>query len=86
MRKTFKTYSLSRLALIVQNVTVHIIQPGGFATSLTAFKTIENKAIRDFEASPIEVQQYYGKGAFNNCKYIFLICSARIYYGIKKFL
>ncbi|XP_029640072.1 retinol dehydrogenase 7 [Octopus sinensis] len=55
-----------RCALIIQNVTVHIIQPGGFATNLTSFETIERRAIRDFEASPIEVQQYYGKKAFDH--------------------
>ncbi|XP_014776247.1 retinol dehydrogenase 7 [Octopus bimaculoides] len=55
-----------RCALIIQNVTVHIIQPGGFATNLTAFESIVKRAIRDFEASPIEVQQYYGKKAFDN--------------------
>lgn len=55
-----------RCCLRVQNVSVHIVQPGAFHTNLTSFESIKNRAIQQFEASPIEVQQFYGRKALDN--------------------
>ncbi|GAB1600171.1 retinol dehydrogenase 7-like [Argonauta hians] len=50
-----------RATLLHQNVSVHIIQPGGFNTDLISIETITKRTYAQFESAPAEVQQYYSK-------------------------
>ncbi|XP_014773937.1 17-beta-hydroxysteroid dehydrogenase type 6 [Octopus bimaculoides] len=55
-----------RCSLKLQNVTVHIIEPGCFMTNLTSYEIIENRSRQDFAAASIDVQQFYGNKFFES--------------------
>ncbi|GAB1600478.1 17-beta-hydroxysteroid dehydrogenase type 6-like [Argonauta hians] len=55
-----------RCSLKPQNVSVHIIEPGCFATNLTAIDIIQSESRQAIHNSPKDVQQYYGQTFFKS--------------------
>ncbi|XP_036361247.1 retinol dehydrogenase 7-like isoform X1 [Octopus sinensis] len=55
-----------RCSLKLQNITVHIIEPGCFMTNLTSYEIIENRSRQDFAAASTDVQQFYGNKFFES--------------------
>ncbi|CAI9726666.1 retinol dehydrogenase 7-like [Octopus vulgaris] len=62
-----------RCSLKLQNITVHIIEPGCFMTNLTSYDIIENRSRQDFAAASTDVQQFYGNKFFESYQVLVMI-------------
>ena len=54
-------------------VTVHIIEPGYFRTSIVDEQTVGDNLDRKFRAAPRDIQTYYGTDYLKQCMLLLVI-------------